>query len=467
MVKKTAFFLIHSLVFFCFFSFLFILVFAGYIAYQDKKIGNTIYPNVYIDNKPFGGKQKADINVYMQEKQEDAQKLNVTLLYQDNPIASISAEDMNIHYDTQSVADKAHNIGRNTDWKIRVREKISSVLGVTRYDIATDISYDLTPIQKIIDDTAVKNNIPPQDALFKFENGRVTAFKIETEGREVNKVKAISELNQQLMGSIGKPKHIIIPIQDSIITPAITLKDINEFGITEKIGEGLSDYTGSIPNRIHNLLLASSKLDGIIIPAGSTFSFNANVGEISSRTGYKPAYVISGGRTVLGDGGGVCQVSTTLFRAALNTGLAINERRAHAYRVHYYENDQKPGLDATVYAPSVDLKFTNNTSSAILIQRLSDTTNRKLGFVLYGKKDNRIVEQTPIQLSNVRSAPAALYQDDPTLKKGIVKQVDWAAPGTTSSFHYRVIKDDEILSDQEFISNYRPWQAVFLVGTAD
>jgi vancomycin resistance protein YoaR len=87
------------------------------------------------------------------------------------------------------------------------------------------------------------------------------------------------------------------------------------------------------------------------------------------------------GKTVLGDGGGICQVSTTLFRAALNSGLPISEYHAHAYRVGYYENDAKPGLDATVFGPTVDFKFINNTPASILIQTIVDKENNKLLFI--------------------------------------------------------------------------------------
>src|SRR6185369_9618298 len=119
-----------------------------------------------------------------------------------------------------------------------------------------------------------------------------------------------------------------------------------------------------------------------------------------------------------GDGGGVCQVSTTLFRAALNAGLPIVERHAHAYRVGYYEEDSPPGFDATVYVPSVDLKFKNDTDHYLLIQTVIDPQELRLTFNLYGTKDDRKVTVTTPVVTNFRPAPADLYQDDPTLPKG-------------------------------------------------
>ena len=260
---------------------------------------------------------------------------------------------------------------------------------------------------------------------------------------------------------------ITIAIVKTILKPKITLAQTNTYGIEELIGEGISDYTHSIPQRIHNLLLGTSKFNGVLIPKNATFSFNTTVGDISSTTGYQPAYIIKEGKTVLGDGGGICQVSTTLFRAVLNTGLPIAEYHAHAYRVGYYENDAKPGLDATVFGPSVDFKFINDTPASILIQTSADEENNKLYFKFYGKRDNRSVELTSPRIYDVTSPPEPQYQDDPTLKKGVTRQIDFSAPGTRSSYSYKVTKGNVVTFQKDFLNWYQPWRAVYLVGTAD
>ena len=151
-------------------------------------------------------------------------------------------------------------------------------------------------------------------------------------------------------------------------------------------------------------------------------------------------------------------MSTTLFRAALNAGLPIVERRAHAYRVHYYEEGGfKPGLDATIYSPSVDFKFTNNTAQSILIQTKIDIDNLNLTFMLYGTSDGRKAEILNHKVWGESSPPAPLYQDDPTLPKGVVRQVDFSAWGANASFQYKVTRRGEILEDTTFTSNFRPW----------
>ena len=161
----------------------------------------------------------------------------------------------------------------------------------------------------------------------------------------------------------------------------------------------------------------------------------------------------------------MCQVSTTLFRAILAAGVPIEERTAHAYRVHYYEKDSQPGFDATIFTPEVDLKFKNDTPAYILIQTTVDEARNKLTFELYGAGDGRKVEISKSRVWDVTPPPPALYQDDPTLSKGVVKQVDWAAWGAKAAFDWKVTRGADVLQERTFYSNYRPWQAVFLKGT--
>lgn len=176
--------------------------------------------------------------------------------------------------------------------------------------------------------------------------------------------------------------------------------------------------------------------------------------------------MINDGKTELGDGGGVCQVSTTMFRAALNAGLQIVERHQHAYRVGYYEQDSGPGIDAAIYSPSVDLKFKNNTGHAILIQTVNDPDNSALTFVFYGTKDpnRQVTISTPVVLSQT-PAPPPLYQNDPTLPVGQTKQTDYSANGADVYFTRTVTENGKVIIQDKFTSDYQPWQAVYLVGT--
>lgn len=309
-------------------------------------------------------------------------------------------------------------------------------------------------------------NRPPENAAFQFSQGKVTEFRPAKEGQTLNETETINLIVQllkklELGENEAKGK---LPIETT--PPAIKTADVNRLGIQELIGRGVSYFQGSIASRIHNIQLASSKLNGILVAPGEAFSFNSSLGEVSLATGYKEAYIIKEGRTVLGDGGGVCQVSTTLFRAILDAGLPILERHAHAYRVSYYEQNSPVGQDATVFDPTADLKFQNDTPAYILIQTKVDTRNKVLVFEFYGTHDGRAVTISKSRIWDQTPPPPDLYQDDPTLPAGTVKQIDWKAWGAKVSFDYRVKRNEEVLQNRTFYSHYHPWQAIFLRGTA-
>ncbi|MBI3397364.1 VanW family protein [Candidatus Woesebacteria bacterium] len=326
--------------------------------------------------------------------------------------------------------------------------------------------YNDQEIQKIVNKIETNINRKPQNPTFVFENNKVKEFAPAVDGIKTKTQELGFLINQNLKTlEETETKEASIDIPTEKTPPEIKTGDINNLGINELIGRGTSRFKGSIPSRVHNVVLAASKLNGILVNPGDTFSFNDALGDISEFTGYQQAYVIKDGKTVLGDGGGVCQVSTTLFRAILNAGLPITERAAHAYRVGYYEQDGGPGFDATVYSPSPDLKFKNDTPGHILIQAKADPKNLTLVFELYGTKDGRTATVTKPVISNVTPPPDDLYQDDPTLPAGTIKQVEHKAWGAKVIFNYTVTKDGQITYKKTFISNYRPWQAVYLRGT--
>lgn len=260
-----------------------------------------------------------------------------------------------------------------------------------------------------------------------------------------------------------KPAAAKLPV--AVTQPDITLAKSNDLGIQERIGVGESTYKGSIPSRIHNVSLAASRIANFIVKPGEEFSFNQAIGDVSAATGYQSAYVIMNGQTVLGDGGGVCQVSTTLFRSLLDGGIEITRRLPHSYRVGYYEQNSSPGIDATVYSGNVDLRFKNDTPGHILIHTQVDSRNQYMIVELYGTSDGRSAEITEIKQWDARPAPPAQYIPDPTLGPGQLKQIDWAVGGLKTSFRH-IVKDKNgnVVTDKVYTSNYRPWAAKFLQG---
>lgn len=309
-------------------------------------------------------------------------------------------------------------------------------------------------------------NREPENALFDWDGTRVKEFKPAKDGLTLDKNKTIASIITGIeFLANNDQKEYRLGLTVATTAPNITNSQVNDLGIKERIGIGESWFYHSIPGRIHNIVLASSKMHGVLIPPGATFSLLNTVGDIDRAHGYETAYIIQNGRTVLGDGGGVCQTSTTMFRAALNAGLEITERHPHAYRVSYYEINSELGVDASIFSPTADLKFVNDTPAHILVQVTVDEENLYMKYELYGTSDGRKVEISKSRIWNQAPPPPDLYQDDPTLPVGQVRQIDWSAWGANTAFDWKVIRDGQTLHEKTWYSVYRPWQAIFLKGT--
>lgn len=436
------------------------------LIFYQKTYTDLIYIGVSVDNNDFSGKKKEDVKKYFAIKNSRIENLKINI---NGPasLATISARQIGFGIDEELLAEQAYSIGRSgnqiTDIGMIIKTYFSGI------NLPRSYHHEIDKLEKLLAPMKKEIKKDPVNALFTFENNRVSAFTLASDGQMLDMQKLKKDITDKLINASKNSQTNIIEIKApiKIIKPEINNENVNNLGIKEVVGEGTSLFYHSIANRIYNINLAASKLNGLLIAPGEVFSFAKAIGDVSSFTGYKQAYVIENGRTVLGDGGGVCQVSTTLFRAALNAGLPIIERNPHAYRVSYYELDSGPGIDAAVYVPSVDLKFKNDTQNHILIQTYVDLQNLSLTFDLYGAKDGREVEITAPVILSQSPAPEPLYQDDPELPKGTVKQIDFAASGAKVFFKRTVKKDGKTMINETFNSNYRPWQAVYLRGTKE
>ncbi|MGD9129690.1 MAG: VanW family protein [Candidatus Woesebacteria bacterium] len=329
-------------------------------------------------------------------------------------------------------------------------------------------------IGSLLQEWETKVTREPSNAVFSYnpQTLEVYEFKAHKNGLTLDQTKTKQEL-VNVMAAIenaandenNNQEDFELKLAVKVKEPEVTLADTNNLGINELIGFGDSFYAHSIPSRIHNVRITTEKISNHIVPPGTEFSFNKTLGEVSSKTGYKPAYVIQGGRTVLGDGGGVCQVSTTTFRAILDAGLEVSKRKAHSYRVSYYELDNKPGFDATVYAGDIDLRFINDTGKHLLITGTTDSNNLYMTISIYGTSDGRSTEISNYKMWGYRSPPPPVYIPDPSLPPGVIKQVDWAASGIKSEFTNVIRdKDGNIIREDTYYSSYQPWSAKYLRG---
>ncbi len=302
----------------------------------------------------------------------------------------------------------------------------------------------------------------PVNARFVF-NDQTRALEVlmpSVTGRQLDVPATIQLINQMA----PSPDHRV-PLVFRVIEPAVPdTATAEELGVTELISSATTYYYGSGEGRRANIATAASRFHGLMIAPGEEFSFNRYLGEVSTETGFEQALIIFNGRTIEGVGGGVCQVSTTAFQAAFYAGYPINERWPHGYWVGYYDSGEGKGMDATVYEPLVDLRFTNDTPYWLLIETYADLRNATLTFQFYSTSDGRTVEKDGPYISNIVPHGPALYEENPELSPGQQRQVDFAVDGFDAVVNRTVYRDGQVLYEDAFFSQYIPWQAVYQVA---
>ena len=312
--------------------------------------------------------------------------------------------------------------------------------------------------------------LDPKDAhyIFNDETHELEVIESAIIGRELNIDATIKAIQEQIVTDKSHEVALVFDINKPFLTNDVKGTDL---GITELVHEEVSYFYGSSSDRVHNIIVSSSKFHGVMVPPGATFSMAEALGDITLENGYAEALIIAGGQTIQGVGGGVCQVSTTLFRAAFFAGFPIVERYPHAYRVSYYEKvagnriDQRlAGLDATVFVPIVDFKFINDTSNWLLMETYVNPTYSSIVWKFYSTSDGRQVNWSTTGVTNVIEAPEPKYVENPDLNEGQIKQIDWAADGADVTVSRTVTRNGEVIITDTIFTRYRPWRAVYEYG---
>ena len=301
--------------------------------------------------------------------------------------------------------------------------------------------------------------------FFNEERGELEVTQNATIGRSLDIEATVQQISDQL--SAGQHEiALVMKNEDPLVKDDTTAASL---GITQLVHSETSYFYGSDPARIQNIRASSESFNGVMVPPNSVFSMADYLTDISLENGYAEALIIVGDQTVKGVGGGVCQVSTTLFRAAFFAGYPIVERHAHAYRVYYYEqrsnggNDPNlAGLDATVFVPLVDFKFRNDTDNWILMQ--TEMTDSSLTWKFYSTYDGRTVDWSTTGVTNVVSPPDPVYRENPDLAEGQIRQVDWAVDGADVTVTRYVYRDGQVITSDNISTHFVAWPNAFDYG---
>ena len=342
---------------------------------------------------------------------------------------------------------------------------LANMLTIQRVENEVQVGFDTTTLREILLGIATRVDRESENASFTFNDTtrRLEIIKNANIGRTVDVDASIKAINEALLeGEHNIPLRIVETL------PAVTDNSTAEqLGIIELVSSETTYFYGSSAERIQNIQISAAQFHGVLIAPGEIFSMGNTLGDISLDNGFAEALIIYGGRTIKGVGGGVCQVSTTLFRAVFFGGYPVNERYSHAYRVSYYEqsasgaiNSNLAGLDATVYFPLVDFKFTNDTPYWILMETDVNVDARTLSWKMYSTSDGRSVTWQTTGPQNVVPAPKPIFEETEELKSGQIRQVDWAANGADVTVTRTVFKNDVIYFSDDYTTHYQPWQAI-------
>lgn len=340
-------------------------------------------------------------------------------------------------------------------WKIS-RDHLKKILGFAGTTANPRLGLDNQKTADFLDDISKDIEVKAQNAKFTVVDGKVEEFQASKVGIILDTSATIEAMQSVLIEENQSTVEIIVteeqPLTDTVAT--------NDLGITELVAEATTNFKGSPTNRRFNLGYGATLLNGLLIQPGDEFSLIKALGKIDGAHGWKPELVIKGSKITPEYGGGLCQVATTLFRTALNSGLPIVERHNHSLRISYYE--PPVGLDATIYEPKPDLRFTNDYTTPLLIQ--AEVVGDNLTFSFYGTKDGRTVDIPTPRVYNHVAIPATKNIEVDTLKPGEKVCQAPGHPGADATATYTVTKADGTKVTQVFQSHYRAIGVICQVG---
>ncbi len=330
------------------------------------------------------------------------------------------------------------------------------------------VTLDRSAIEQRLRQIADETEKPGTRPRVAWNNGNLTITKPGKPGLRLDEERA---RDMVLAALNGRDRTLELPMVAT--SPPITEANLHQLGIRELVSIGKSDFTGSAAYRVHNIGVGMQLLNGLLIAPGEEFSFNKNIGQINAANGFVEGAAIIQNRTQQEFGGGICQDSTTLFRAAFWAGLPITERWGHSFYISWYDKyalgprGNGPGLDATIFTGGPDLKFVNDTGAWLLIQAWSNPKTGVAQIELYGTRPNRTVDLTHKVYDHTPAPTEPVFVADPKVPQGTIKHTDKARGGMTIDVYRLVIENGVPRPPELFRTRFRPWPNIYTLHPAD
>ena len=422
----------------------------GVMAAEDSD--QTISQGVYIGDVDVSGMTQEEAKKAVEDGMSEAKAANITLKVDDQETV-VSAKDLGLSWANEEVVQEAAELGKSGNIIKRYKDKKDLENESRKYDI--DYSVDRSSIQKVLEEKEDVFNREPTDAQLSTENGAFEVVQGEN-GIELNVEKSVKKILKYLKTD-WDGKNTTIELAADIKEPECTTEDLAS--ITDVLGTATT-YYGSTTGRNKNVETGAEKLNGHILMPGEEFSVTDAVVPFTEENGYELAPSYESGKVVDSYGGGICQVSTTLYVAVLKAELEVTERYSHSMIVHYVD----PSMDAAIAEGLKDLKFINNTDAPIYIEASADGST--LHFAIYGhetRDPNRTVRYES-ETTNTED-PTPSLTEDANASFGTIEQTSYGYQGSTARL-WKIVNDNgNETKEQVNSSTYRMTSDVYTVGT--
>ena len=424
----------------------------GYVYASCNNWQDIIYPRVYIEDINVSGKQLVEVEELIEKEYGMALLTKKIEIEVANKIYSLDYSELEAKYNIDEVTRAAFSYGKHGN----ILEKYKVIKGEEKKEFTLGFTYNSKPIDELLDMIEEESGKDPINAKITIINGKINITP-EVNGVKLQKDSLKESIIAEINGELSD-ESIKIKAPLAITKPEITVEKLS--AISSPIVSFSTSFQTSTANRINNIDLATKSINGTLLMPGETFSFNEIVGERTRARGYKEAGVIIGDKIESGLGGGICQVSSTLYNAMLKAGIKVSERKNHTLPLGYIGK----GLDATVDWGNIDLKFKNTLNTPIYIEGY--TQDKNVYFNIYSSQEltNRSYEIVTDTYDTVQ--PSINYIDDANRLVGETIIVKHSSVGYKVNVYKKTYENGKLINT-ELISNdyYIPVSGETIRGT--
>lgn len=433
--------------------FVIVICYAGYaVALTTSK--EVVLPGIKVSSVDIGGLNKGQAQDKLSLLTQQLLEADVTLTYQEHSWP-LDLSQVGLEIDAEKTLQQALALGR--EGAMLERWKLRHQIVQRGYTLQPVIKINTNQLAEVVNGLAGHLNIAPIDAMFTIDEQDQVVVTQSQNGQRIDMELLAKQLQQEILVT----SNISLPLPVTSVPPEYTTADIRAMGITGLLASYTTKYDAKVVNRAYNIKVAANALDGLMVAPGEEVSFNEVVGPRSSEAGYKSAGVIVNNEMVDGLGGGVCQVSTTLYNAVLLAGLELVERYNHSLPISYVP----VGQDATVVYGVLDFKFRNNTNNCLYLK--TEVKTNQLTIKIFGDATNspKVTVKSWIERE---LEPQVIFQEDENLKKGqqVVKQQ--GSKGYVAKSERIFMQNGQMVKRETLpTSRYNPVNKIIAVGTAE